>query len=85
LHTFLGEKGLDLKKANLPNPVKAVSTYMTFCLVWSLGANLHDASRATFASALQEALKPRFPELPDGDVYEYGIDMDLHKLENWQE
>ena len=85
LHTFLGEKGLDLKKAVLPNPVKAVCTYMTFCIVWSLGANLHDDSRATFASALHDVLKPRFPELPDGDVYEYGIDMELHKLESWSE
>jgi len=30
-------------------------------------------------------LKPRFPELPDGDVYSYGIDKELHKLENWEE
>jgi dynein heavy chain len=85
LHTFLGEKGLDLKKASLPNPVKAVSTYMTFCIVWSLGANLQDASREVFAKELQACLKPRFPELPDGDVYSYGIDTELHKLENWEE
>jgi dynein heavy chain len=30
-------------------------------------------------------LKPRFPELPDGDLYEFGIDRELHKLEPWGE
>ena len=74
LHTFLGEKGLDLKKGNLPNPNKAVATYLCFSVVWSLGANLHDSSRLPFAQHMHGVLKPRFADLPDGDVYEYGID-----------
>jgi len=85
LRTFLGSEGIDLKKANLPFPERTVMTYIAFCAIWSLGANLHDASRAAFGEALRSGLKKRFPELPDGDVYDYGVDPELHKLEPWGE
>jgi len=85
LGTFLGPDALDLKKANLPNAEKTVMHYLSFALVWSLGANLHDASRATFGDALRAQMRKRFPEFPDGDVYEYGIDAELHKLAPWSE
>lgn len=85
LATFLGPDALDLRKANLPNAEKTVMHYLSFALVWSLGANLHDASRATFGDALRAQMRKRFPEFPDGDVYEYGIDAEQHKLAPWSE
>jgi dynein heavy chain len=85
LQSFLGADGLDLKKPSMPFPNKAVLTYLAFSLVWSLGANLHDASRQAFGEILRVQLKKRFPEFPDGDVYEYGVDAELHKLEPWSD
>jgi len=52
-------------------------------LIWSLGGNIHESSRSIFSAAIKSELKKRFPELPEGDVYEYGIDPELHKLEPW--
>lgn len=84
LQTFLDSNGLDLKKNTaIPFPEKAVLTYLSYSLIWSLGANLHETSRPKFGAALRVELKKRFPEFPDGDVFEYGIDTDQHKLEPW--
>jgi len=83
LTIFLGEGGLDLKKATLTNPQKTVHTYLAFALIWSLGANLQDDSRAPFGESLRVQLRKKFPDFPDGDVYEYGIDAELHRLEPW--
>ena len=85
LETFLSSKGLDLKKtaSSLPFPNKAVMTYLCFSIIWSLGANLHDSSRQGFIETIRAQLKKRFNDFPDGDVYEYGIDPELHKLELW--
>lgn len=85
LHTFLGEHGVDLKKANLPFPEKTVLTYVFFCAVWSLGANLHDKSRREFGDKLRMEMKKKFNDLPDGDVYDFGIDKEVHKLEPWND
>lgn len=50
LTIFLGENGaIDLNKASsLTNPDKAMMTYVSFSLIWSLGANIHDSSRGKF-------------------------------------
>jgi len=85
LATFLGPGGADLQKAQLADPAKTVLTYLAFSAVWSLGANLHDASRATFGEALRTVVKKHFPEFPDGDVYEFGIDQELHRLGPWSD
>lgn len=86
LQTFLDSNGLDLNKnaANLPFPQKAVMVYLSYSLVWSLGANLHEASRTNFGAALRVEMKKRFSEFPDGDVFEYGIDTTNHQLEAWK-
>ena len=34
---------------------------------------------------MRQVIKKKFPEFPDGDVYEFGIDRELHKLEPWSE
>jgi dynein heavy chain len=85
LSTFFGENGMiDLRKANLiTNPDKAMLTYVAFSLIWSLGANIHDSSRGKFAENFKLQIKKKFPEFPDGDIYEFGIDKELNRLEPW--
>jgi dynein heavy chain len=85
LTIFFGENGaVDLNKAsNYTNPEKAMMTYVSFSLIWSLGANVHDSSRGKFGENFKLQIRKKFPEFPDGDVYEFGIDKDLHRLEPW--
>lgn len=87
LQTFLGSDGIDLNrnKDKLPNAKKAVLTYLAFSVVWSLGANLHDSARSTFAVIARPIIRKRCPDLPDGDPFEFGIDAELHKTQPWSE
>jgi hypothetical protein len=80
LKAFLGVDGMDLRKQNNQNVSKAISTYIAFSLTWSLGGNLHESSRKEFNRALRAELKSRFSDLPDGDVYEQGVDRQIHQL-----
>lgn len=68
LTIFLGENGaIDLNKASsLTNPDKALMTYVSFSLIWSLGANIHDSSRGKFGENFKLQIKKKFPEFPDG-------------------
>ncbi|CAE8719394.1 unnamed protein product, partial [Polarella glacialis] len=43
--------------------------YCAFSAVWSLGANLHEASRRKFQDFLRIPLQAFCPELPDNDLY----------------
>jgi dynein heavy chain len=85
LTIFFGENGfLDLKKAStLTNPDKAMMTYVSFSLIWSLGANIHDETRGKFSENFKLQIRKKFPEFPDGDIYDFGIDKELHRLEPW--
>ena len=85
LSIFLGPDGCDLKRGHLPDPVKAVQTYLAFSAIWSLGANIHDSARNTFGDAFKTTIKKHIPEFPDGDVYEFGIDSEHHRLAPWTE
>lgn len=76
---------MDLRKQNNQNVSKAIATYITFSLTWSLGGNLHESSRKEFNRALRTELKARFSDLPDGDVYEQGVDRQIHQLQPWSE
>ena len=65
-------------------------TYLAYCLIWSLGANLHDSSRNKFQVILREAVaKVELPnskvELPSDDIYEYTIDPQYRSFQNWDE
>lgn len=60
-------------------------TYLSFCLIWSIGANLHDSSRPMFGEFLRGQMRQHFPEFPDGDVYEYGIHAEEHRLQPFSE
>ena len=46
LEAFLTSENLDLKK--VVSPDKVVMVYLTFSIIWSLGANLYDTSRKNF-------------------------------------
>jgi dynein heavy chain len=59
--------------------------YLTFAICWSLGANLHDTSRQAFSDKFRQEMKKRFLQYPDGDIYDYGIDPETHKLQPWVE
>jgi dynein heavy chain len=85
LTIFFGENGYcDLRKASsLTNPDKAMFTYVSFSLIWSLGANVHDSSRGKFGENFRLQIRKKFPEFPDGDVYDFGIDKELNRLEPW--
>ena len=58
-------------------------TYLSFALIWSLGANIHDNTRGTFGEEIRFLLKKKFSEFPDGDVFEHGLDVENHRLEPW--
>ena len=68
----------------MPTPEKTVFTYVAFSIVWSIGANLHDSSRSMFGEFLRQQIRNYFPEFPDGDVYEMGINSITHTFETWQ-
>lgn len=52
IKAFLNPEVLDLKKIAI-YPEKVVLTYLAFSLIWSLGANLHDASRKKFSQVFK--------------------------------
>lgn len=87
ISSFIGTEGgrLDLKKSQLPDLQIIVMNYLTFALCWSLGANLHDSSRQAFSDKFRQEMKKRFLQYPDGDIYDYGIDPETHKLQLWVE
>jgi len=83
---YLSKEAISLdNKDKIPNPEKTVFVYLSFCLVWSLGANLHDSSRPVFGEIVRNQMRPHFPEFPEGDVYEYGIHAEEHRLQPFQE
>jgi dynein heavy chain len=84
IHIFLNKDAISLEnKDKVPNPDKTVFTYLSFCLVWSIGANLHDSSRPMFGEFLRGQMRQHFPEFPEGDVYEYGLEQTDHRLQPW--
>ena len=78
---FLNKEVINLDdKGKFMFPHIAIMTYLSFCFVWSLGANLHDSSRSTFQIMFRDAIaKVELPnsgksDLPSDDLYEYTID-----------
>lgn len=86
VHIFLNKERINLENRDkVPNPDKTVFTYVSFSIIWSLGANLHDSSRLMFGEFLRGQMRQHFPEFPDHDVYEYGIDENNHVMQPWSE
>jgi len=84
INIFLNKDAIALdNKEKVPNADKTVFTYLSFCIVWSIGANLHDSSRPMFGEFLRGQMRQHFPEFPEGDVYEYGLEMNDHRLQPW--
>ena len=81
LNAFLSS--LELKKKDAyADAKKVVSNYLVFSIVWSLGANLFDDSRSDFNALIKPQLK-KLTTLPDGDIYEIGINRSTHEFEPW--
>jgi hypothetical protein len=54
IQIFLNKERLNLDhKDKVQNPEKAVFTYLSFSIIWSLGANLHESSRSSFGTVLR--------------------------------
>lgn len=86
IHIFLNKERINLEnREKVPNPEKTVFTYLSFSIIWSLGANLHDTSRPVFGEFLRTQMRQSLPEFPDGDVFEYGIEPNTHTLQPWSE
>lgn len=86
IHIFLNKDKVNLEnKEKFPNPDKVIFTYVSFSIIWSLGANLHDTSRGVFGEFMRGQLRPHFPEFPDGDVFEYGLNLQTHCLQPFNE
>ena len=86
IHIFLDQEKINLNNSDkVPYPEKTVFTYVGFSIVWSLGANLHDSSRAMFGEFLRGQMRNYFPEFPDGDVFELGINALTHSYQSWNE
>lgn len=73
---------VEIKKAAYPN--KVMLTYLSFSLIWSLGANIEDNSRSNFADEIRPLINKKFLEFTYTNVYDYGIDAENHKLEPWK-
>ena len=59
IYVYLNKENIQLdNEEKFPTPEKTVFTYLTFCLVWSLGANLHDSSRPMFNEFLKTNGRP---------------------------
>jgi len=49
INIFLNKEKINLEnREKVANPEKTVFTYLSFAIIWSLGANLHDSSRHVF-------------------------------------
>jgi len=81
---FFNPERLDMKKQSMPYPEKIVMVYLGFSLIWSLAANLHDESRRTFNKHFKTEILTLM-DFPEGDIYEFGIDDKMHRLQPWQE
>jgi dynein heavy chain len=64
------------KNHNIADPKKALLTYVCFSIIWSIGANLHDSSRKVFNDSIKPLFKKIFPEFPDNNIYDNGIDLE---------
>ena len=63
---------------------KLVNIYLAFCISWSLGANIHDNSRAKFERKFKfcvETLDVHYPD--EGSIYDYCIDDDVCQFVTW--
>jgi dynein heavy chain len=90
---FLNKEKINLDdKDKFMFPYKVIMTYLSFCFIWSFGANLHDDSRNTFMSFFRSSIKTveipnnEMIDLPDGDnLYDYTVDPVYNTFQPWDE
>ena len=86
VQTFLNKEAIRLDdKEQFEDPGTVIATYVAFSVIWSLGANLHEAGRLIFGSYLKSEIANHMKNFPDGEVYDYGINPETHRLEKWSE
>ena len=54
-----------------------------FCFYWTIGGNLEDSSRDRFNKDMREYFNPLTSNLPKGDLYNFYIDIESRKWEEW--
>lgn len=89
---YLNKKAINLDdKGKYMFPHVVIMTYISYCCIWSLGANVHDSSRKTFQEILRTAIaNVALPnagksDLPTDDIYEYTVDPQYDSFQNWDE
>ena len=82
---FLDPKIIDLRKPGHLYPEKIVMTYLSFSLIWSVCANLHDSCRKLFNRYFRAEIQSIMPDFPEGDIYDFGIDLGMHRFQHWDE
>jgi dynein heavy chain len=89
---FLNKEAINLDNKELMFPHKVIMTYLSFCFIWSLGANMHDDSRAGFINIFRSCIKNvEMPpnesvDLPEAeDLYEYTVDTAYNSFQPWNE
>lgn len=83
---FLKQERIKLNDTQtIQDPKRVVMTYVAFSIIWSLGANIHDSKRLVFSEYFRGEITKHFPEFPDGDVYELGLDEEKHELKHWND
>jgi dynein heavy chain len=85
IQIFLNKDAIKLNDPEkIENADKVIATYVSFAVIWSVGANLHDSSRVLFSTYLRNEIHQHLPEFPEQDaVYDYGVDPLTHKFESW--
>ena len=66
IQIFLNKENIKLNDAEkIENPDKVIATYVSFAVIWSIGANLHDSSRVLFSTYLRNEIHQHLPEFPE--------------------
>lgn len=90
---FLNKNDINLdNKDKVMFPYKCIMTYLSFCFIWSFGANLHDDSRNEFMAFFRTTVKGieipnnEMTDLPEGDdLFEYTVDREYNSFQPWNE
>jgi len=84
---YLNKEAIKLDdKEKYPATRRIVMTYISFSIIWSLGANIQDKTRPKFSELFRIEIKRHFPEFPDDhEIYELGLDHENHTFKQWSE
>ena len=85
IQIFLNKEAIKLDDKDI-DADRVVNNYVAFCVIWSVGANIHDADRNKFGVYFkQQVTQYQTDFLTELDVFEQGIDTKTHKFQKWDE